>query len=145
MKILLAADGSEYTVKAAEYVAAHYEACRDALELHLIHGHLPIPKGLALVQAERILGHDAVERYYKEESEAALAPAEIILRKHNIPFISTYKVGDIVEEICGYASAQKMDLIVMGSHGHRALGGLVLGSVTTKVLAAAKIPVLVVR
>jgi nucleotide-binding universal stress UspA family protein len=36
-------------------------------------------------------------------------------------------------------------MIVMGSHGHGALSGLVLGSVVTKVLAACKVPVLVVR
>lgn len=145
MKILLAADGSEYTTKAAEYIVAHYHACADAVELHLIHVHLPIPKGLALAQTEKMLGSDSVERYYREESEAALASAESILRTHQIPFVSAYKVGNIAEEICRYAAANEMDLIVMGSHGHGAFGGLVLGSVTNRVLATTKTPVLIVR
>jgi nucleotide-binding universal stress UspA family protein len=36
-------------------------------------------------------------------------------------------------------------MVVMGSHGHGLFGNLVLGSVTTKVLAACKVPVLVIR
>ena len=33
----------------------------------------------------------------------------------------------------------------MGSHGHGALGNLIIGSVATKVLASCKVPVLLVR
>ena len=36
-------------------------------------------------------------------------------------------------------------MIVMGSHGHGAFAGVVIGSVTTKVLATATVPVLVIR
>ena len=36
-------------------------------------------------------------------------------------------------------------MIVMGSHGHGALINLVVGSVATEVLAACKLPVLIVR
>ncbi len=43
------------------------------------------------------------------------------------------------------ADTGKFDLLVMGSHGHSALGNLVMGSVTTQVLAHCKTPVLLVR
>ena len=43
------------------------------------------------------------------------------------------------------ARAGRCDLIVMGSHGRSALGGLMLGSETVRVLARSKIPVLVAR
>ncbi len=57
----------------------------------------------------------------------------------------------IVEEataahgIAQTARDEGADLIVMGSHGHGALRKIVLGSVTTRVLAEAPMPVLVVR
>jgi nucleotide-binding universal stress UspA family protein len=43
------------------------------------------------------------------------------------------------------ARARKCDVIVMASHGRGSLGGLILGSEATRVLAHSKIPVLVVR
>jgi len=49
------------------------------------------------------------------------------------------------EGIVKTAKDRKCDLIVMASHGRSALGGLVLGSETTKVLSHSKTPVLVCR
>ena len=46
--------------------------------------------------------------------------------------------------VVGNASTQ-FDMVVMGSHGHSALGNLVMGSVTTQVLAHCQVPVLLVR
>jgi nucleotide-binding universal stress UspA family protein len=43
------------------------------------------------------------------------------------------------------ASSRKCGLIAMASHGRGALGGLLLGSQTQRVLAHSKIPVLVIR
>ncbi len=146
MKILFAADGSEYTTKAAQYLATHFDGFQGGLTLHLLHVHLPIPQGLALVQAQRILGQDAIDDYYRKDAETALAPAEQIFRKYNVPFEKSYAVGDIAGEICSRASKNGVDMIVMGSHGHGAFKNLIMGSVATKVLAgASNIPVLIVR
>jgi nucleotide-binding universal stress UspA family protein len=49
------------------------------------------------------------------------------------------------EGILKAARAKKCDLIVMASHGRGALGSLVLGSETAKVLSHSKTPVLVCR
>ena len=43
------------------------------------------------------------------------------------------------------ARRQKCDAIAMASHGRGGLGGLILGSETTRVLAHSKIPVVVTR
>ena len=49
------------------------------------------------------------------------------------------------EEIVKAARRHRCDLIVIASHGRRGVSRLLLGSETSKVLAHAKIPVLVVR
>jgi nucleotide-binding universal stress UspA family protein len=141
MKILLAVDGSPYTTRAVNYIASHLNWFQDDRELHLFNVKAPIPFGHARAAA----GRDAVESYYKEEAATALAPAEKLLRESQIPYQAAYKVGDAPEEIKAYAEKHNIDMIVMGSHGHGALKNLVLGSVTTKVLAITSVPVLVVR
>ena len=47
--------------------------------------------------------------------------------------------------IVAAAKRQKCDVILMASHGRGGIGSLLLGSVTQKVLAQSKIPVLVYR
>ena len=64
---------------------------------------------------------------------------------HDIDAKSDWKVGQAGELIAKFADAGKYDLLVMGSHGHGALGNLVMGSVATKVLANCGVPVLLVR
>ncbi len=49
------------------------------------------------------------------------------------------------EGILRTARSQKCEAIVMASHGRGALGGVLLGSETSRVLARSRIPVLVVR
>ena len=49
------------------------------------------------------------------------------------------------EAIIATANEKGCDLIVLASHGRRGLNRLVLGSVTTEVLAYSKVPVLVLR
>lgn len=141
MKILLAVDGSSFTTKAVEYIAAHLDSFQGERELHLLHVKAPIP----VAHARAVAGSEAVEDFYKEEASAALAPAETLLKQKNIPFQSGYKVGEVAETIKAYAEQHGIDMIVMGSHGHSALKNLVIGSVTTKVLAATSVPVLIVR
>jgi nucleotide-binding universal stress UspA family protein len=53
--------------------------------------------------------------------------------------------NDPASAIIAAAAKYECDLIVMGSHGHRGIKGLLLGSETHKVLTHSKIPVLVVR
>lgn len=141
MKIMIAVDGSSYTAKAIKHVVTHLDWFQGEPELHLLHVKLPIPPG----RARAFLGGDAINNYYREDSEAALASAEKLLKKQDIPFQSSWKVGDVAEEIRAYAKKHKIDMIVMGSHGHGALQNLVMGSVATKVLAATNVPVLIVR
>jgi nucleotide-binding universal stress UspA family protein len=54
-------------------------------------------------------------------------------------------VGDPAEQIQAYVEKNGIDMIVMGSHGHGAFLNLIMGSVSTKVLAMTTVPVLLVR
>jgi nucleotide-binding universal stress UspA family protein len=54
-------------------------------------------------------------------------------------------VGEPAAQILAAANVGQVDIIVLGSRGHGRLAGLLLGSVTQKVVALARCPVLVVH
>lgn len=91
------------------------------------------------------MGKETIEKYYQEESEAALASSAAFLSARGIPFASERRVGDPAEEIVNFATDKQCDIIAMGMHGHTALGNLVMGSIATKVLALSKVPVLLMK
>jgi nucleotide-binding universal stress UspA family protein len=137
MKILIAADGSPYTRAAARYVAEHSGMLREAPEVRLIHVHAALP-------ITRSIGKKVIEDYYREESQVALSVAGDVLEKAGVKFSSTWVTGDAAERIAHYAKTEGMDLIVTGTRGHGALAGIALGSVTNKLIALTKVPVLVI-
>jgi nucleotide-binding universal stress UspA family protein len=53
--------------------------------------------------------------------------------------------GRIYEQVAGQARLAKADLIVVGSHGRRGLGRMLLGSDAEQIVRHAPVPVLVVR
>ena len=57
----------------------------------------------------------------------------------------TATAGQPYDAILKSARSARCDAIVMASHGRSGIGGAILGSETTQVLARSKIPVLVVR
>jgi nucleotide-binding universal stress UspA family protein len=58
---------------------------------------------------------------------------------------SIHAVGHAAEAIASVVDAEKPDLIVMGTHGHSALGNMLLGSVASGVLARCQVPVLLIH
>lgn len=140
MKILLAVDGSPYSKKMLAYLSTHEALLspQHAYTIFTVQPALP-PRARAAV------GKDAVQTYYAEESEKVLAPVAKFLNRHGINATSSWKAGHAGECIAKLAQSGQFDLLVMGSHGHSALTNLVMGSVTTQVLAHCKVPVLLVR
>ena len=138
MKILLAADGSEYTERAAHYLVQNIGALAEKPLIHVLHvrPEFPFP-GTSTKQG--------IEKFQKEESEKALKGAEDILRKGGLAFKSSWRVGDAAQCINDYVKENGIDLIAMGSHGHGGLTGVVMGSFANKVMASCKTPALIVR
>jgi nucleotide-binding universal stress UspA family protein len=71
----------------------------------------------------------------KKAAAAARVPCKCISMEGAFPFLEIVKV----------AKRHRCDLIVMASHGRRGISRLLLGSVTSNVLAYSPVPVLVVR
>ena len=96
-------------------------------------------------RATRVVGSDVVASYYTEEAEKALKPARTRLQKAGFEPTVRFAVGNPADEISAAATKDDVDLLVMGSHGHSALRGLLVGSVTHAVLAQTTTPILILR
>lgn len=140
MKILLAVDGSAYSKKMLAYLSTHEALLAPDHDYTVFHVQPALPP-----RAKAALGKSTVDGYHLEESDKVLAPVAKFLKRHGIDAHLEWKVGSAGALIGKLADSGKFDLLVMGSHGHSALGNLVMGSVTTQVLAHCKTPVLLVR
>jgi nucleotide-binding universal stress UspA family protein len=140
MKILLPVDGSDYTKRMLAFVAAHDELFGSGNEFTVFTVVAPIP-----AHATRFLDKSIVDSYYAEQAEEVLAPVRKFAAQHGWKTTMLHVHGPAAESIAALANESRHDLIVMGSHGHSALGNMVLGSVATGVLARCKVPVLLVR
>ena len=59
--------------------------------------------------------------------------------------VTQVSVGDVAEEIIGYAESSKADMIIMGTHGYKGLERILFGSVAEQVVKTAPCPVLTIN
>lgn len=140
MKVLLAVDGSEYTKRMLSHIAAHDELLGPAHDYTVLTVVAQIPP-----HAARFLGRATLDSYYKEQADHVLRPIAAFVEQNGWKATFAHAEGQPAEAIAEFAARLKPDLIVMGSHGHSALGSMVLGSVASGVLARCKAPVLLIR
>jgi nucleotide-binding universal stress UspA family protein len=140
MKILVAADGSEFTRRMVAYWAAHEEWLGPQHQYTVLTVVPAVPP-----RAAAVLDRDLLQGYYAEEGEKVFHPLRVFLEKQGLHATFVSKTGHAADLIAQTASEGDFDLLLMGSHGHSGLGNLVLGSVATRVLAQCKTPVLLVR
>lgn len=140
MKILVPVDGSPFTKRMLAYLTAHDEWLGDAHRYTLVHVAPAVPPRAAAVLDKAVL-----QGHYAEESEKVFKPIRAFFAKQKINAEYVAKVGPAADTIAALATKGKYDLLMMGSHGHGLIGNLVLGSVTTKVMAHCETPVLIVR
>ena len=58
---------------------------------------------------------------------------------------STVIPGDATEEIISYCGRERIDLIIMGTHGRKGADKIIFGSVVERVVQSGTVPVLVVN
>lgn len=135
--ILVPVDGSEYSRHACAYgaeMAKIYGA-----EILLVTVHPAVPLNLGEPNFQHMTDH------LLAEAEEIVKPLEAVLRESGAKFRTRIVGGDVAETLNDVAIAEKADLIVIGTRGKSDLEGLVLGSVTHKLLQTAPCPVLVLR
>lgn len=141
-RILFPVDGSKCSTRAAQHLIekAKGAARGKGDELHLLNVQAPLPGDVKM-----FVGADQIKGYHHDESVKALAGVRRQLDKAKVPYTVHMAVGEPAATISRFATKLKCDEIVMGTHGRGALGRMLMGSVATKVLHEAKVPVLLVK
>jgi nucleotide-binding universal stress UspA family protein len=142
LKILLPVDGSKSSSRAASKLLETSSWYRSRPRVELLAVHLPVPR---FTNMSTVISTEMINRYYRDECTAMLKPGRRILDRAGMKYNAQMSVGPIAETIVAHARECGADMIYMGSRGMTALAGMVLGSVTTRVLHLATIPVLLVH
>ncbi len=117
-RVLIAYDGGAAASKAIDYAAR--QAVLKGLECHVV---TVAPQGGG-VSLDKPVG---------------------MLRRAGLEVTTAVLHGEPEQAIAAYAAAAGIDLLVMGAYGHSRVRALLVGSTTTALLRACRIPVLVFR
>ena len=140
-RILIATDGSDKSMKAAE----------EGMELAKALGAqviaLNVINEVVIASAVRQLGSDRkeVEERLKVAGEKAVDNIKAMGAKMGVNVDAIVTIGAPANTVIDMAGAEQADLIIMGSQRESGATKLLIGRVVQKVLYWATIPVLVVR
>lgn len=137
--VLAAIDGSTCSDRAVEELVKRTKA-GEKLEVHLLNVQPRIFPEDAMV----FLDPAKMDTYYYEQGSRALASAEQRLKKGGLSFTTHRATGPVADTIAAKASELRVDEILMGTHGRGRIGAMLLGSVATKVLHIATVPVMLI-
>lgn len=146
-KILVTIDGSENSMKAAEYAVSlvkKYDA--ELTILYVLYSELGFAYSNLLGVTTPKAIEDVLDTQKKDvqkwfdEIRSKLANTKIPVTDKIIVSVSS-----IVGEIVGFAEKEKMDLIILGTRGRTGFKKLLLGSVAEGVVNHSSCPVMVVR
>ena len=142
---------SNFAFNYAASIANRYDATITIL--HVLKNSMPTQENLVTnVIGEKkwldIVEQNKVEVVEDIRSRLEKFCEEVKAELPSCPFFmeeAIVRIGNPVEEIIREVNQNKYDLVIMGAHGHGAISGTVMGSVSRRVLRRSKIPVLVVR
>lgn len=138
--ILVPVDGSDSSTRAVKFAIEAVKGAPDT-RLLILSVQPPIVSG----NVKRFFSADAIHGYYEDAGQNALAPAKAILDEAGVPYEAHVEVGPIGHTIADFAGHHGCSHIIMGTRGLGTVTGLVLGSITTKVLSLATVPVTLIK
>lgn len=146
-RIVVGIDGSELATKALRHALAL--ARENKARLFAVTATEPpvlIAPGAEMMSINTGEIIEELEKAKASSAQETLDEADALAKAEGVKLEKTHLPSTIAADaILGMADKQGADLIVMGSHGRRGLGRLLLGSQAAEVLARATIPVLVVK
>ncbi|HSN80093.1 MAG TPA: universal stress protein [Rhodoferax sp.] len=137
---LIAIDGSAPSLKVVDYVITEAASRLVKPQLFLVNVQAPLSSDIS-----RFIDEKVVTDFHRETGDTALAQARQKLDAAGLAYSAHIMMGEAAPTIVGFAKDKGCSQIVMGAHGFGSVLGLLLGSVTTKVVKLSPVPVMVVK
>jgi nucleotide-binding universal stress UspA family protein len=139
-KWLLPVDGSEASLHAVRLAIEEASNLPARPELLLVNVQAPVSGDVS-----RFINRDTLKEFHEENGAKALVEARAILEGAGLPYAARVLIGEAAPMIADLASHEKCTRIVMGARGLGSVIGMLMGSVTTKVVHLSPVPVLLVK
>ncbi|OMF22587.1 universal stress protein [Paenibacillus sp. FSL H8-0548] len=136
-RILLAADGSKNSIRAAQEAANIASLIPDSIV------EILFVADMSKIKSEVLHSQNHEELELKRNQK--LIPVKELLSAKNVNHQMKIITGDPGPVIVEYANNEKVDLVIIGSRGLNALQEFVMGSVSHKVVKRVQCPVIVVK
>ena len=81
------------------------------------------------------MGQQQVQACYQDDAEAVFKPIRAFFKRHALAAPFVHRVGPAGSTSTGFADQHESELVVLGTHGHGSVAGLVMGPVATKVVS----------
>jgi nucleotide-binding universal stress UspA family protein len=138
-KILIPTDGSDYSMRAAEYgisIAKMLDA--QIMVVYVI-------DEVVLDQFSKVTERENVEQELKQDGQRYIKYILGLAEKEGVKDGSLLAKGTPFEQIVNLAKELNMDLIVMGTYGRKGAEKVLIGSVAERVIEYSPCPVLVIK
>ncbi|WP_338048348.1 universal stress protein [Paraliobacillus sediminis] len=135
-KLLLATDGSEHSVRSANY----------AVELaQQFHAKVDVVYVIDDKKSKSDVLHHVDKYDLKIERQEKIKPVLALLDKANITYEVHFTHGEPAPCIIDFAEKNESDCVIVGSRGRNKVQTMILGSVSHKVAKHAACPVLIIK
>jgi nucleotide-binding universal stress UspA family protein len=140
MKILIGLDDSKFSKDVIRSVVGQFRTENtEVLVMHVLQPVEPV------APPEMAQGYAPELEDQKEPAHALVDRAAGELRTAGFKTHTAVEVGDVRDSILEAAAKWDADLVVVGSHGHRGIQSLLLGSVAESIARDSKCSVEIVR
>lgn len=133
-------DGSEHAIRALELAIREGKERQSKPQLLVLNVQLPLSADIT-----RFIDGKTVDDFHREAGEKVLLAAEGLLEGSGLAHDRYILVGQVAHTISNFAASHACSMIVMGTHGHTTVAGLIMGSVTTRLLHETSLPVLLTK
>ena len=140
LKVLLPVDGSKNSNRAAKHLI-HWIKNLGAMEVHVVN----VQPELLYIETLLKTSQGVIDAWTQKAGRDASRSACALLDEAGIPYVLEFASGEVAEAIVRHAQRCQCDMIVMGTRGMGTVANLMLGSVATKVMHLANIPLTLVK